>query len=176
VTQLDPFESKDSNLPSEPKRSSFIYAKLVRSDTDLIGLIAYSLYKRNKIAFFNHCFEQTGDGPERDQLHGFHQSCSLPDQLAAFRAEATKALENFGTAIIEGEIEQMDAEYQRKLILELKRAQPFWRAVGQNIVASFAVLAITALVLAVLWSTTIGPKEVVEKIFNVDIRAKPAVP
>ena len=54
-----------------------IFSKLVDNETDLIGLVAYGLYKNNKIEFLENFKEKNGREPSEDELNNFNEySCT----------------------------------------------------------------------------------------------------
>lgn len=61
------------------------YAKYVRGEHDLIGIIAYGLYKQAKSQLIR---DNQPNGPSPDQLQAFHSNMCLDRTVNAFRADA----------------------------------------------------------------------------------------
>lgn len=51
-----------------PRAHDRIYSLLLESEDDLVGLIAYSLYKRNKVAYIESFIQDHGRAPDEQQL------------------------------------------------------------------------------------------------------------
>ena len=64
------------------KHYNFIYEELVRYDGDMVGRIAYSLYKREKIAFIEQ-YKKANDGrdPSTKDFDNFHATCHNPERI-----------------------------------------------------------------------------------------------
>lgn len=62
------------------KHYNFIYEELVRYEGDLVGRVAYSLYKREKIAFIEQ-YKKSHEGkePTTRDFDNFHASCHNPE-------------------------------------------------------------------------------------------------
>jgi hypothetical protein len=78
------------------KHYNFIYEKLVRYDGDMVGRVAYSLYKREKIAFIEQ-YKKSHDGkePSAKDFDNFHESCHNPERLQSYHKEALAMLQDF---------------------------------------------------------------------------------
>lgn len=69
-----------------------IYEKLVISDDDLVGLIAYGLYKRHKIEFITSIRDNEGRVPTQEECHSFFVSSTTDSQLNKYRDQAETLL------------------------------------------------------------------------------------
>lgn len=156
-----------------PKNKShkynFIYEKLVPDNNDIVGLIAYGIYKRKKIEFIKqYIAENDGTDPGESIIHDFHMA-SL-QHIDGYRLEASKLSLDFARTYWDGFLQEtenelndakqdLDEEYEnrctreierlnreneeRKLIFEQKVGllkPKFWYGVAQSIVASLLVL------------------------------------
>ena len=50
------------------RKYNYIFSKLVDDETDLIGLVAYGIYKNNKIGYIEKFKEKQGREPSEDEL------------------------------------------------------------------------------------------------------------
>lgn len=148
---------------------SRIYSQLVKDGDDLVGLIAYGLYKREKLEFIAKIHAEREDGPSNGDVQAFHTAATTDGRLANYRDQAERLLARFSEEMLEDQAVTLQVEYEQELISELKSAQPFWRGVWQNLAANILALAITALVLVILWASKIGFLQVIELIFGVHI-------
>ena len=120
-----------------------MYSKLVRGEDDLVGLVAYSLYKRAKVAFI---LEGASEGrqPSRDEFRGFDRTTCLPQTLESYRQQAESLLAEFSQNLLEERVAEIDAAFKTELADRLSKVQPFWRSVWQNVVANLVGIVLTA--------------------------------
>ncbi len=92
---------------------NWIYRELVESENDLVGAIAYSLYKRHKIEYINQCESETGNPPTNEQMAEFYRFSSSPTSLAGYRHKAEMILSSllqFTTESIASDLQQQNKE------------------------------------------------------------------
>jgi len=63
------------------KQYNYIYSKLVSSPEDVIGLLAYSIYKQHKIEFIEDFKKKKGYAPTDADIEGFIMSSVTQSQL-----------------------------------------------------------------------------------------------
>ena len=66
-----------------------IYSLLVNDQDDLIGLVAYGLYKRHKIEFIENL---PNEMDKETNMQAFYLSSSTPSQLGKYRNEAERLI------------------------------------------------------------------------------------
>lgn len=76
------------------KDYSIIYERLVQDENDIVGLIAYSIYKRHKIEFIK-SYKETHDGkaPTPEEFKAFVLSTCAPVSLKQYRDNAETFLQ-----------------------------------------------------------------------------------
>lgn len=92
---------------------NWIYRELVESEDDLVGAVAYSLYKRHKIEYIQQCEQETGDMPTPEQMVEFHRISSSQTSLDHYRHQADMLLSNllhFATENIASEMQKQQKE------------------------------------------------------------------
>lgn len=146
-----------------------IYKKLVTEEDDLIGLIAYALYKQHKIEFIElYKKEHDGAEPSDEDMRSFAISSCTESLLVSYRDEAQLLLEKLTLAAAREEIsefeEKMLRDYKSVVSSAVKENSPGW-------FMSICVSVIGALVFSVLiWLfTSLGQsieKDKVELITN----------
>jgi hypothetical protein len=121
------------------------YNNLVQSDNDLIGLIAYSLYKRDKLAFVED-HNNGGQDPDDAQMETFCRASNLPNRLASYRESAESVLERLNGQVLEEAIEQVKTDYESELNEILgKLTPPSWsHEVAVHVAAGIVVWAMVA--------------------------------
>jgi|GEM_PF-1726201 len=131
---------------------STAFERLVEGDgvppnEDLVGLLAYAFYKRDKRELI------ISDRATPDQLQGYH-AILTPSVRARYREHALMRLEDYGERAIEHarpEIEEWTRKAEilaaRDRIIEAVRASTSWRTIVLwNVVAWLLTLTITFLV------------------------------
>lgn len=83
-----------------------IYAQLVLNENDLVGLVAYGLYKRRKRAWIEAYQEKNEKHPTPQECDGFSFGYRK-DALAALRVEAEGAMATFAEQVVENNVEVM---------------------------------------------------------------------
>lgn len=96
------------------KHYNFIYEELVRYDGDMVGRIAYSLYKREKIAFIEQ-YKKANEGrdPSTKDFDNFHATCHNPERIRMYRNEALAMLQDFMGESFEETSKQILADFTK---------------------------------------------------------------
>lgn len=72
-----------------------IYGKLVRDEKDIIGHVAYSLYKAGKADYIEKFKSENGKEPEEKDLEHFHKISCMDDAIFRYKMQATSILRSF---------------------------------------------------------------------------------
>lgn len=126
------------------------YSLYVREERDLIGLVAYSLYKRHKLVFVNSEIERNQSAsPEavRSFCHAYAQS----HQVELLRDKAELLLETMTEELLNDAVSKLNKEYQEKLKKELKEGMPLGRSIFHSLMGNIATGAFIALA---VWGTS----------------------
>ena len=94
---------------SSERKFSFIYSEIVEDENDMIGHIAYSLYKSNKIKYIEQ-YKEKNDGnlPNENELNTFHDSARTI--IPALKIQAEQILSNFTQFTLEETISDIEQE------------------------------------------------------------------
>ncbi|MBD5243658.1 MAG: hypothetical protein HDS60_06200, partial [Barnesiella sp.] len=124
-----------------------MYSLIVNDENDIVGLIAYALYKRHKIEFFNNVRANDGAEPTEEQIAAFIRSSSTASQIRNYRAEADGILADVVITVTQEQINQAEAEmlkdYEAKISEAVKKETPSnSKTIGLNILgtALFSVI------------------------------------
>lgn len=91
------------------RKFSYIYSELVDGENDMIGHIAYSLYKSNKIKFIEQFKSENSDKtPTEDELHAYHKAVN--PSLPALRIQAEQILSNFTQLTMDETVFEIEAD------------------------------------------------------------------
>ena len=155
---------------------NFIFEKLVNSDEDIIGNIAYSLYKKHKIQYIKKFKEKNNNKPPTDkELTKFHDHSSLGHSIESYKLKAEEITLKFTKNTlkkISSEIENDCKKNQHRLLIEIvKPIKPsFWKNVLAGLVSALiftGLITIIALYLQTKGSTIeINFKKDNPKIYN----------
>lgn len=78
------------------RKYNFIYCELVQSESDMIGHIAYSIYKAEKISWIErHKSENEGKEPTESEFEEYNKSCCSTVRIANYRSMASSILQDF---------------------------------------------------------------------------------
>ena len=116
-------------------RYSFVYNELVEDSNDFVGLVAYSIYKQDKIAYVR-CFEgEHGRVPDPHELKDFHTQAKI--HIERYKEIAENRVSNFYDTIFKVQSEELEEKYRQQLTQELKAMKPsWWFGVFQGVVGS----------------------------------------
>ncbi|WP_194787916.1 hypothetical protein [Pseudomonas sp. UFMG81] len=152
------------------ERYNFIYTDLVQSDVDLLGMIAYALYKRQKIEFIQGWRDRLGDDPSEVDRQHFHEISNSRYQLETYRNQAGELAEDFLNTSLEERAQELEHRLAVQATDELRRYKPnYWTGVSQGVVASAISVLLLGLLVMFTWSLNQGPRHVIEQVFNVKI-------
>ncbi len=152
---------------------SFIYTTLVKDERDIIGIIAYELYKRQKIEFIKNFEVKYGNAPTDEELKNFHDISNSQSQLESYRSRAGDLAKNFLEISLAVKANELEDYYDKKASNEIKSAEPkFWFGVAQGFVASFFFVLFIGGMVFVLQAANLGIKNAIEAAFNVQITSK----
>lgn len=167
-----------SAAPTKGSTSS-IYETFVGpadDELDLIALVSYSLYKRDKLAFIEHYRDAHGRDPSQAELSAFIVSGTLPTRIKAYNDEATAVLQIFSEAVLTSASDEVEERCQKKFDEELRKVRPFWRTLGENVLANVGALVLGAILLVVVYASRLDPAKVVGEALGYDIRSHEPTP
>ena len=151
---------------------NYIYSKLVQDQNDILGVIAYSIYKRHKIEFITSVSEKEGRDPTDEEFRTFREVTNNQTQLDMYKDQAKSLSQSFLDAALEEEAEEISNFYSNKAESEIRQMKPqFMFGVWQGVVASFLFVFIMGILVFFTWSLNQGPKQVIENIFKIRIES-----
>lgn len=139
---------------SEQRRYNFIYRQLVESEDDVIGLVAYGIYKQHKIEFIRSFKEKNDKDPEDRDCDTFYLTSTTPDQLRKYRDQAENLFSSLVASTTNEEIQRFEQEmlktYESKIDDSVKKSMPttmksFWLGVLGSFIATLVMVGISVL-------------------------------
>ena len=150
-----------------PRRFNYIYSKLVSGETDIVGHIAYALYKAEKVAFIER-YKQDNEGrnPTEKEIEAFHNTTGLDGSIERYKARAFQILNSYSDKTLKAATKQIEEDYiaeknkhLEKIVEPLKpksKTHQFWFGVGQSVVGAFIFAVIIA---ALAFVITYSPED-----------------
>ncbi|HJU38466.1 MAG TPA: hypothetical protein VJ724_02760 [Tahibacter sp.] len=148
------------------------YAVFIHDPDDMVGHVAYALYKRDKLDFCESVRERHAREATTAELDAFIHAANLPTRVQAYRVEAVSALESMCEASLEVTLDQAQAEMDAELVRQLKEAKSWWRAVGENLVANLLALAVTTLLVVLVYVSRYGAMQLLADTLGYEIKEK----
>lgn len=140
------------------------YEKLVNSETGLVGVVAYHLYKQDKIDWMVSFESEHGKQPTPEELKLYFyptkgSAKSIQTYLERAEAEVNRVLDLTIGAELERRKKALDAKHSKlsqefkdnAILTELRKKQGFWHSVGVNIVAALLASSLIAAGSLFLW-------------------------
>lgn len=95
-----------------------IYDLLIDGDSDVMGVIAYAFYKKDKVEWIKKHIETYGERPDETQLKAFYESASTSVSLDGYKQQAKEILTEYVSDLresLENDVEEMSHELEEKL-------------------------------------------------------------
>lgn len=83
-------------------------------------------------------------------------------------------LEGFSEAALDISLREAQDEMDRRLVQQLKQAKSWSRVVGENLVANLLAIAVTTLLVVIVYASRVGVAKLLADTFGYEIREKPA--
>lgn len=147
----------------------------MENENDVIGVVAYSVYKRQKIEYIEAIRRKPQRRPDERELPAFHELSDSATQLDSYRQQSVALVRVFMESAFLEETEQLALRYEEKTKQELARFRPsFWTGVTQSILGSAGFVMLLGALVIFTWSLNQGPKQVIEQVFDVTISTNPS--
>lgn len=156
-------QRRDSTGPpgSHPRQYSRVFKQLVGAEGDLTGMVAYTLYKRQKLEWLQ-AFRATHNGAEptdREIAERFTAFSSMPSQLEQYRQQAMDVLDDF-LQVADGGASPADTSCCQ---VASANARSFRHRVVESIVANLVTVLLTAGVTGIAWVLVTGPSNLLRQ-------------
>lgn len=94
---------------------NFIYSKLVDGEDDVVGTVAYSIYKSDKIAFIEaYKNSHNGQDPTEDDFRRFHETICTNGHINRYQMQAVNILHSFLNETLGETAEQMETDSRKR--------------------------------------------------------------
>jgi hypothetical protein len=137
-----------------PSGYSVAFEKLVGKDTqeptNVVGLLAYALYKHDKRQWVKKETEAKGRSPTTDEQRNFEAYLLGEQNLRRYLEDADAKLNEMFSDLLEQAVEEQKLQFNREIKQDLqaiKHKFTFWGAVWPSLVSS----VLSAVLLFLLW-------------------------
>lgn len=143
------------NLSNNMQRNyNYIYSNLVKEDSDLIGHIAYSLYKKSKIEYIENN-KTDGNSLSDIELIPFNKFSSTESSVESYRIKAELIVQGFIDYVLEEELESykeqavnQQADILKSIIKPLTSG--FWGNFWAGLLSAFVFALLIAAIAFIL--------------------------
>jgi hypothetical protein len=144
------------------------YEQLVSGDDDLIGLIAYSLYKKDKRDFYIGWQEQHGSPPQSDHIRAFSATVLTLGQQLRYRTAARDMIDAYAKTVSDAEKPLIErgavTERFEEAARKVEESIRWYRQIPAGIVAGLVFAIVLISLAAVLgYAGVIGPVEPLDR-------------
>jgi hypothetical protein len=98
---------------------NWVYRKLVQGPDDVVGALAYVLYKQQKIAFIEQIQRDQQREPNEQELQSFHTISALPETLASYQQRAEALADQFLEIALAARLQQAETEIRQSTTLHM---------------------------------------------------------
>lgn len=149
---------------------NYIYSKLVNSHDDILGIISYSVYKRQKIQHIERFKSQHDRDPKEDELASFSEMSTSDSQLSFYRSEAAAMTEKFLADVLEEDLEEREKFFSKRVHDEIAKVRPnHLLDILKGALGSVLFVVISGILYFAVWSISASPKVLIEQMFGVKI-------
>lgn len=145
------------------------YSSLVLSDIDLVGHVAYALYKRDKLKFCEEARSRTGVDPTAVELDVFIRACNIDTRLLSFRSEAERLLAVFAEFQLADATEEIQHQADERVLKKLSAGKSLWRVCGEALLGSVVVATVWAGMVAVILLGKFGPTHMIKVLTSTEV-------
>lgn len=155
------------------KQYNLIYEKLVKNENDILGIVAYSVYKRQKIDFIKSHTDSEQEPLPGEKLESFMAISTSDAQLSFYEEAAANILDEYANLSESEKIDELEVGYNEQLEQKRKdyerklrnaKSTNFMYGVWQSITASMLVILVLGVFTFILWSSKQGFVPMIEEI------------
>ncbi|WP_017324091.1 hypothetical protein [Synechococcus sp. PCC 7336] len=155
-----------------------VYEKLVENKNDILGIFAYSIYKRQEVEYLRSFEEKKGRPLQPQDMRDFRELCSSDTQLDLYKSQAIRLSQNFLDEALAEDLEEREVQYSERIHAELSKIKTgFWMGAAQSLFGSVLFVIFVGFIAFFSWSYGRGLEDTIESIFDVEIIPRqPVIP
>ena len=153
------------------RQFNFVYSQLVTQEKDFLGMVAYAIYKNQKIEWVKDFRARNNNqDPSDAELDIFHNFANMPSQIKQYKDQALALIEEFNWQALENEIEQYRKDILQSAVI--KAVTPGWiKRIFEYGISSFVSSIITLALAFFIWLAAKGPEKLIAEA-TAEIKAK----
>lgn len=157
-------------------KQNFIYSKLVHDDADIIGMVAYSIYKKHKIEFIESVKSLHNREPNEEEWEAFAVSSNTDSQLSKYVSHADSIIASFVMNTAGEQIKDSERKMLEEYRENIKAVLPSnWKTIGMSILGSFIFSAVITLALILGAFSEKDKADMVEKYVKEPVKTETTV-
>lgn len=131
---------------------NFIYEKLVTAEDDVVGLIAYGIYKKHKIEFITKIKDEKGREPTDKECCSFFAASTTGSQLNNYRSQAETMLSEIVGNVANEELMRYEDEMLKSYKKEISSCLPSnFKTFGLSILAGVVSTLLFTLIAGIFY-------------------------
>lgn len=156
---------------TQPRERFPTFANLVKDENDLVGLIAYSLYKQDKLAFIQEGINKAGVTPSEADLAVFCRGANIAGRLASYRQSAEILLQQMNGELLDMAVIDIESDFEQRLIEAIhKLPESSWpKHLFQHVVGSLLATALAVMLVLTVLGYQKGFLKLGQDLLNVEI-------
>lgn len=153
--------------PQIQAQYNYIFKDLVSDDNDFVGMVAYTIYKRQKIEWIEAFKAQHGgtDPSDQDVADGFSAFSKLPSQVEQYRDQAVQLIDSFLEATLAEQAKAIETALRDDAVVKAA-GKSFWQSVAENVVANLIAVVLTAGLTGLAWVMVTGPSKLLKPLID----------
>lgn len=127
------------------------FTRLVTDDKDFVGMVAYTIYKNEKLDWIAQFKAQNSNRePTEDELRQFNLTTDSDLRIQQYRQMAETSVNNFVRETIADELTQYQLAVRDDAIVKAAK-KGFWQGIGENVLAGIIGAGIVTLFQLGIW-------------------------
>lgn len=149
---------------------NFVYEKLVDDENDILGILAYSIYKRQKIEFLKNFHKENNRDPDQDEMASFQKLSVSDSQLEFYKNQSFVLVNAFLDEALEEDLNEREIDFSARVHSEVSQLKGnFLTGVFQSLIGSVLFVFFVGIIVFFSWSLNQGLENAIESIFNIEI-------
>ncbi len=127
-----------------------MFESLVTSDDDVVGMVAYSLYKLSKRDWIANFSQENGRSPSKDECDEYVKKM-MPRDIDRLRVLAEGIMSEYGGVVLADAYSEIREEAREdEIICQIQKQGAFWKQVGTGLFSAFLFALILILLYYIL--------------------------
>lgn len=135
---------------------NYIFKKLVSTNDDIVGAIAYAFYKKQKLEYIEQYVKDHGHDPDDDAIAQFHLISGTDSAISAYKSQAELVFVDVLNAAFEDKIQEqltiaVEETKQSILLSKIEDISSIKSMVLNGAVGGIVSAVLVALITLIIW-------------------------